>query len=90
MAMKSCDICGKPYYRRNLVESWGSQNPGHRAGWTKASRRICTTCQGPDQSNRLLTLATLQLVGSRRRRRSEPVRHLAPAGSTPRRRRSAA
>lgn len=60
-----CDICGLPYHRRNLVEAWDQQNPGRRVGWQKTKLRICTNCQGPKQSNRMLKVASVRLVGKR-------------------------
>ena len=37
-----CDRCGRTYLRRNLVEGWSTQNPGHRIGWEKTRLRLCT------------------------------------------------
>jgi len=93
MAKARCDLCGQPYYRRNLVESWGAQNPGHRIGWSKSVRRICIRCQGPSQSQRLLTLATLQVTGrtgKARPRGSAGMDRAIAATPTMRRRHSAA
>jgi hypothetical protein len=73
MAAHQCESCGKPYYRRNLTETWDRQNPGHRDGWHKTLMKICTNCQGPSQSQRLLLLASTTLTQPAKVRR-----HLAP------------
>lgn len=54
---RSCDICGDPYLRRNLVEAWTSQNQGHRAGWTKTILRVCVAC-GPEAQARRLVITS--------------------------------
>ena len=64
---RTCDICGEKYHRRNLVEGWDQQNPGHRAGWNKVKIRVCTKCMGPKQADRMLTVASVRLVGKKRR-----------------------
>ena len=59
---KICDNCGKPYYRRNRIEGWTGQNPGHRGGWFKTELYICTACQPASTTERVLTLASLRVV----------------------------
>lgn len=56
---RTCDRCGKPYHRRNLVEAWDIQNPGHRNGWNKTRLRICTTCAGASTAQRTLMVASI-------------------------------
>ena len=54
-----CDRCGKTYHRRNRVESWSSQNPGHSNGWTKVILKICTRCADENTSRRILLVASV-------------------------------
>jgi len=56
---RTCDLCGGGYNRRNLVEGWNVQNPGHRAGWVKTRIRVCTRCGGAPLANRILRAVTL-------------------------------
>jgi hypothetical protein len=67
---RTCDLCGRRYFRRNLVEAWDGQSPGKRKGWHKSSLRVCTECAGPRQAERMLTVATVRLVKGKRRRAS--------------------
>ena len=64
---RTCDICREPYFRRNLVEGWDKQNPGRRAGWNKTQIRICTKCMSAQQADNMLTVASVKLVGKKRR-----------------------
>lgn len=57
--MKSCSVCGKPYYRRNLLEVWDVRNPGHRVGWGKTELRVCLGCSSAQRSQ----TAVVALVG---------------------------
>lgn len=59
---RTCDACGKPYLRRNLVESWETQNPGHRLGWTKRRLRICVPACGPASMARRVLMVVTQTV----------------------------
>ena len=63
---KVCDNCGRPYYRRNKLEGWSAQNPGHREGWIKRELFICTACQPAAATERVLTLASLRVVKSQK------------------------
>jgi len=65
---RTCDNCGQPYYRRNVAEAWTSQNPGHRAGWTKSSVKYCTNCQPAAQATRALMLVEARVVPGRAKR----------------------
>lgn len=57
---RRCNVCGSPYARRNLVESWTSQHAGSRAGWVKTTIRVCTRCSPEARSRRVVILATQQ------------------------------
>jgi hypothetical protein len=57
-----CSICGRPYYRRNLVEGWIGQNPGHRLGWQKRRVAICTYCQPASFVSRNIMLVSARVV----------------------------
>lgn len=57
-----CDVCSQPYYRRNVVEGWTAQNPGHRVGWVKNTLRICTYCQPAAQTSRALMYVEARIV----------------------------
>jgi hypothetical protein len=59
---RHCDNCGRPYFRRNLVIAWPSQNKGHRVGWSRAMLRICTNCQPATESVKLLLVAEARIV----------------------------
>jgi hypothetical protein len=54
---RRCSVCGDKYNRRNLVESWTTQNQGHRAGWMKTEMRVCTRCSAEPQARRLVIVA---------------------------------
>ena len=56
---RHCDTCGERYHRRNLVEGWDTQNPGHNTGWNKTIVRICTKCGPSAGAQRLLMVATV-------------------------------
>ena len=43
---RACFKCGGTYQRRNKIEAWITQNPGHRLGWVKREVKICVRC-GP-------------------------------------------
>lgn len=69
---KQCDTCGRPYYRRNKLEGWTGQNPGHRGGWVKTELFVCTFCQPAGVTERVIALASLRVVkGSKAPRRKE-------------------
>lgn len=51
---RMCDVCGKTYFRRNLVEAWPKRNPGHRLGWYKVRQRVCLECMTPTSSAQML------------------------------------
>ena len=56
---RTCDRCGRPYGRRNLIEAWDTQNPGHRDGWSKTKLRICTKCAGATTARRTLMVGSI-------------------------------
>jgi len=56
---RTCDRCGKTYGRRNLIEAWDQQNPGHRDGWGKSVLKICTRCAGENTARRTLMVASI-------------------------------
>jgi hypothetical protein len=60
-----CDVCHRPYHRRNLVEGWTTQNIGHRAGWTKEISRVCVGCCNAKRAQRVLVVAQLVPVSER-------------------------
>jgi hypothetical protein len=67
--MKVCGACGRPYYRRNQIEGWVKQNPGHSTGWDKQIVRICTHCQTAVQTNRILTQVRFAVIPKPTRKR---------------------
>ena len=69
MKRNVCASCGKPYFRRNLLEGWDEQNPGHRTGWDKKTVRICTHCQTAAQTHRILTQVKFAVVPKKDRDR---------------------
>lgn len=60
-----CGSCHRPYRRRNLLEAWDQQNPGHLTGWQKKFVRICTNCQTAAQTNRILTQVKFAVVSKK-------------------------
>jgi hypothetical protein len=71
MPERVCDLCAKPYYRRNLTELWDEQTPGSRTGWHKTRGRICTRCMNATQARRLMLFAQVRLgAGPKRQRRA--------------------
>ena len=54
---RCCHICHDPYWRRNRIEVWTSQNPGHRTGWLKTIVNVCTRCAPEYQARRLAITA---------------------------------
>jgi len=58
-APRTCDRCGKTYHRRNLVEAWDAQNPGHTNGWSKTRLRICVRCGGATTARRTLMVVSV-------------------------------
>ena len=52
-----CDDCGRRYNRRNKVEAWVQQNQGHRKGWLKKVRKICTYCGPAPIAKKMLFVA---------------------------------
>lgn len=67
---KVCDLCGKPYYRRSLTETWDRQNPGSRTGWHKTVYRACTTCITQERAQRMMILAPAPIRLAPRRKRT--------------------
>lgn len=59
---KVCDLCGRPYYRRSLTETWDKQAPGRRAGWHKAVIRACTTCVPERVAQRVMIVSTVRAI----------------------------
>jgi hypothetical protein len=72
MPSRLCDVCQRPYYRRNLTEVWDGQAPGSRAGWHKTKGRVCTRCMNATQARRLLMVAHVRIgaAPARQRRRA--------------------
>lgn len=65
--MRTCSVCGKKYFRRNLFEGWVSQNPGKRVGWQKETLKVCLDCMNASQSRAtLLRVAKVRFVGRKR------------------------
>lgn len=62
MMNRTCDNCGKPYFRRNLVVGWVAANPGHRYGWSRIAVRSCTRCTSEGQAQRMVSLVTVRRV----------------------------
>lgn len=56
---RRCDLCGRGYHRRNLIEVWESHGVGRVAGWVKRILRVCVACQSPKTSQRVLVVAQL-------------------------------
>ena len=56
---RACDGCGQTYARRNLVEAWEKQNPGHRRNWLKRKLKICVRCGPAPFANQVLQAASL-------------------------------
>lgn len=67
-----CELCGRRYYRRNLIEVWSVRAEGARMGWNKRTARICLSCQPERLSLQLLRVAhvpvTVRGLSSRRKR----------------------
>jgi len=59
---KTCAICKQPYYRRNMIEGWTAQNPGHRTGWIKTTLRVCTGCQPASQTAQAFMVVEAKVV----------------------------
>jgi hypothetical protein len=59
---KVCDLCGKNYFRRNLIEGWTKQNPGKRAGWWKEKLRVCLLCMPQSAATRMILRVTSVVV----------------------------
>ena len=59
---KQCSQCGKPYYRRNLIEVWTGRNPGKRLGWGKEIAKVCLNCQDVQESARIIGIADVQFA----------------------------
>lgn len=55
---RCCNVCGNTYNRRNIIETWTSQNAGHRAGWVKTTVKVCVRCGPEARSRRLVILAS--------------------------------
>jgi hypothetical protein len=65
-----CQVCHKPYLRRNLTELWDAQAPGSRTGWHKTQVRVCTRCMNATQARRVLMVASVRLGQAPRRSRA--------------------
>lgn len=61
-----CENCGNRYYRRNLVEAWTEQNPGHRTGWRKEKLRICTSCQPAPMTRQSLIMVQAKVISRKK------------------------
>ena len=59
---KTCDRCGRAYYRSNRLRLWISQNPGHRAGWQKDDVKLCTRCFSESAAIQASRLVTAKVV----------------------------
>ena len=68
---RTCDVCHRPYHRRNLVEGWTATNFGHRAGWIKEISRVCVYCCNAKRAQRVLVVAQLVPVGERQDNRKK-------------------
>ena len=55
-----CSQCGKPYYRRNMMEAWTIRNPGKRIGWHKDIVKVCLACMDQRQAQGIIEIADVQ------------------------------
>lgn len=61
-APRTCDRCGKPYWRSNTFRLWTIRNPGHRDGWGKIEEKLCNNCCNEGMARRTAVMYGVRIV----------------------------